>query len=379
MTQDTSLLATIGILAGPTGSMLIGSFLVVWIRFPKFFQAMMQNLSAGILISAIGSELFPLLQNGVESADKAPSDKEFYFGSITGFVVGMGFMFAIDFVVEFFEDDDDDDDGDGGGELNIGDDSKSNEEGLLDRTVTNLNREIPNMVETLSSLMEKVESGADEDTLDRIAHRAMFTIDKARRTLTKKIPLSDAARDEMNGHVKEIVDMVVNLKQIESNCKARKELNRISNKMKHLHDDHTDLRFSRWKTHALLKPVKNVQTVLPYSTIFAVTVDAAVDGILIGLALSAEHAAGISMAIATVIEMGVRSLSLRTLLHILTHNTTHSFSASHFHHKSRQARTHHSNTQSFVSYHLSSFWEVELSDMRSETHCRTIKVYLSDS
>ncbi len=37
--------------------------------------------------------------------------------------------------------------------------------------------------------------------------------------------------------------------------------------------------------------------------IFAVTVDAAVDGILIGLALSAEHAAGISMAIATIIEV----------------------------------------------------------------------------
>ena len=49
---------------------------------------------------------------------------------------------------------------------------------------------------------------------------------------------------------------------------------------------------------------KKCTTVLPYATIFAVTVDAAVDGILIGLALSAEHAAGISMAIATIIEMG---------------------------------------------------------------------------
>jgi len=97
--------------------------------------------------------------------------------------------------------------------------------------------------------------------------------------------------------------MVVKLKGVENSSNARRELTRISNKMKHLHDDHTDLRFSRWKTQAILTPAKNVQTVLPYATIFAVTVDAAVDGILIGLALSAEHAAGISMAIATIIEV----------------------------------------------------------------------------
>ena len=80
--------------------------MVLYVKFPKFFQAMMQNFSAGLLISAIGSELFPLLQNGVESADKTPTDTEFYVGTTSGFVIGIVFMFAIDFVVDLIEGDD---------------------------------------------------------------------------------------------------------------------------------------------------------------------------------------------------------------------------------------------------------------------------------
>ena len=127
-------------------------------------------------------------------------------------------MFAIDFVVDLIEDEDD--------EVVTPEESKSDLP-LLDRACTtcylNLNREIPNMVETLSSLQESIENGGDEDTLDRIAHRAMFTIDKARRTLTKKIPLDTAARNEMNGHVKEIVDMVVKLKELRTTVRTHVE------------------------------------------------------------------------------------------------------------------------------------------------------------
>ena len=317
MTKSTSLQSTILILAAPTLSMLVGSFIVLYVKFSKFFQAMMQNFSAGLLISAIGSELFPLLQNGVPSSNEEPSNFEFYCGTISGFVIGIVFMFAIDFVVDLIDEEED--------EVEKEEESKSAlSDGLLDRACTtcylNLSREIPNMVETLSSLQESIDNGSDEDSLDGIAHRAMYTIDKARRSLTKKIPLDTAARNEMSGHVKEIVNMVVKLKGVENNSKARRELIRISNKMKHLHDDHTDLRFSRWKSQAILAPAKNVQT-LPYATIFAVVVDAAVDGILIGLALSAEHAAGISMAIATVIEMGFLGVSFSAQIKSSTNST----------------------------------------------------------
>ena len=45
ITTSTSLGTTIMILAGPTLSMLVGSFMVLYVKFPKFFQAMMQNFS----------------------------------------------------------------------------------------------------------------------------------------------------------------------------------------------------------------------------------------------------------------------------------------------------------------------------------------------
>ena len=62
---------------------------------------MMQNFSAGLLISAIGSELFPLLQNGVPSSNEEPSNFEFYCGTMSGFVIGIVCMFAIEFVYKF--------------------------------------------------------------------------------------------------------------------------------------------------------------------------------------------------------------------------------------------------------------------------------------
>ena len=91
MTKSTSLQSTILILAAPTLSMLVGSFIVLYVKFSKFFQAMMQNFSAGLLISAIGSELFPLLQNGVPSSNEEPSNFEFYCGTISGLKINSAF------------------------------------------------------------------------------------------------------------------------------------------------------------------------------------------------------------------------------------------------------------------------------------------------
>ena len=73
----------------------------------------------------------------------------------------------------------------------------------------------------------------------------------------------------MNDHVKEIVDMVVKLKGIEESSNTASRVDKISNKMKHLHDDH-GLEIFEMENSGYSDTREKCTTVLPYATIFAV-------------------------------------------------------------------------------------------------------------
>ena len=94
MAKEAGLPLALAIIVAPTACMMIGSMLVLCVRFTKQFQASMQLFSAGILIAAIGNELFPLLNNGVEGK-QVPTDMESYVGVISGFAIGLFFMFGM--------------------------------------------------------------------------------------------------------------------------------------------------------------------------------------------------------------------------------------------------------------------------------------------
>ena len=132
----------------------------------------------------------------------------------------------------------------------------------------------------------------------------MFVIDKARRSLLPKAPLNEDAKQEMQTHIEDLRKQISLFKEQRTRAGVRASLKTISDMLKHIHDEHVDERFSRWK----IKPVPHEDAALseniPWATVFAVIVDSGVDGVLIGLALAAKEAAGISMAIATCIEMG---------------------------------------------------------------------------
>ena len=79
-------------------------------------QACFQNLSAGVLIAAIGNELFPLLRCGSPNSTSAPPEWASYVGLCGGMLVGLVFMFGIDGFLDSLEGDEDEDDEDGGSE-----------------------------------------------------------------------------------------------------------------------------------------------------------------------------------------------------------------------------------------------------------------------
>eukprot|EP00940_MAST-03C_sp_MAST-3C-sp2_P003156 g3156.t1 len=327
--MGVSLLTTVLVAAGPCLSMLVGSALVFFLRFSKIFQATFQNFSAGILLAAIGNELFPLANNGSAHATSPPTDAEVYVGQTAGFAVGLLFMFGIEHVVEYFggdENEEDDDDAESEGKHDEENDDREDPLLLPLRSARTVHTAVARIVsgggdvdKILVELSASVDDDAkDEDVLDEITHKLMYAVDRERRSLTKKTAISVDARDELREHVKEIRAILEEMKRkAKGGASVRAYLTKVSRKLRHLHDDHVDLRFSRWKLplapKLALVPSKVEGTTsianVPWTTVFAVTVDAAVDGVLIGLALSANRTAGISMSVATVIEMGFLGIS----------------------------------------------------------------------
>ena len=102
---------------------------------------------------------------------------------------------------------------------------------------------------------------------------------------------------------------------------ASASLRKLSALLTHLHEDHIETRFKRWKPLSPPPADAELSEEIPWATLFAVAVDATVDGILIGLSLSADKTAGLSMAIATCIEMAFLGLSFSATIQNVTRST----------------------------------------------------------
>ena len=85
----------LGFLVGlfPSVSMLSTSFLLFRLDVSSHVEASFQNFSAGLILSAVAGELFPLLAEGtqVESA----------VGEILGFAVGLTVVYGMEYVMSW--------------------------------------------------------------------------------------------------------------------------------------------------------------------------------------------------------------------------------------------------------------------------------------
>ena len=92
------------------------------------------------------------------------------------------------------------------------------------------------------------------------------------------------------------------------------QIQRASATLRRLHVHTSPMAFRRWGVHRTVTQAalqadfgpdrSSSQSRLPWGLVFAIAIDAAVDGMLIGLSTSTSAGAGMMMAIATFIEMG---------------------------------------------------------------------------
>jgi len=149
------------------------------------------------------------------------------------------------------------------------------------------------------------------EAIDETLHSLMYQTDRARRRL-KTEPLDEKNLRRMGEHIQELRENYTTILNTATTHAAGKALDAFEKTLGHLHDHSERTRFRRWKPeHHQGKPA--IESI-PWPLVFTVSVDAAVDGFLIGLAFSAAESAGWCMSIATSIEMGFLGLSFTATL-----------------------------------------------------------------
>jgi zinc transporter ZupT len=309
------------VVAAPALSMLLGSVFALVMRVPEKIQACSQNFSAGLLISAVAAELYPLM------SPKELSRGESITAVACGFAVGLAFMFGLDHLTEGDEDDEEQkEDGEKRRDSELPMDAKmSRLDSMLSAPMLNdeescraLGSYEPfasALVEDAGSLTKSVEEGK-RDTIDRTVHDTLFHVHQAERQLSLTGPLAVDDLERMKFHCGELQTDAEELGNKGELHKELRALKKFKATLKHIHK-HAERRagkFKRWQPAPMIQKQQTLDLSgnrdnIPWPLVAGVVADGAVDGLLIGLAFAASPGAGWAMSIATCIEMGFLGLS----------------------------------------------------------------------
>jgi len=167
-------------------------------------------------------------------------------------------------------------------------------------------------LKALQGQLHRLESsipGGSREEMDEIVHTLMYQCDRAKRQLNQPEPLDEHNLARIRFHTAELRTNLESLSAQPNLAGARKAIEAFDNTLQHLHQHAHRGAFRRWKPAPMPNKEKVLSEQLPTTLAFGVTVDAAVDGLLVGLAFTASKSAGWCMSIATCIEMCFLGLS----------------------------------------------------------------------
>jgi len=325
---------TLELMSAPSLCMMLGSAVFLCLSVSKKIQACFQNLSAGVLIAAIGNELFPLLRCGSPNSTSAPPEWASYVGLCGGMLVGLVFMFGIDGFLDSLEGDEDEDDEDGGSEgtpltetapkaTYDAEAAGSHDEAdcenkdhytgkLKDRMVKNLA-----VLDTNLKALEDVTNkpNVNRGEIDKAVHAVINTVDTGLRQVTLKKQLTSGELKKLQRQVQTLKELAVEANgKVDTLKAARLVLEALEEAAEECHANVMRKKLAKWSSEIVATPVDERRPAdesaqIPWGQVIGTTIDGCVDGLLIGLSYSASTTAGVSMAIATCIEMGFLGLS----------------------------------------------------------------------
>lgn len=329
MTEAASgagILGVMGITSMPATFMAFGSLAVNLSEPSERMQARMQHLSAGLLIGAVITEIFPILKarlSGTE--DRAKISWVDLGAALIGFTAALILMYGLKAM-----------DGDEEEDEHAKKPSPSNQVPLLrdeafssavqpsaekesssiwfqsaaEEESGKLNMAFARLQahsSALSRLVEKDE--VDREAVDEEVHGIDFLVDSVRRLCRGAEPIDTRNAARLRYHVDVLIHDVEKLKKIDpvQTSAIDGQLRSTAATLRHIHLHAERGTFRRWGPRPLHKgeeAEEEQEGALPKGIICAVVVDSAVDGMLIGLAASVASASGWLMAIATSMEMG---------------------------------------------------------------------------
>ncbi|CAE8620469.1 unnamed protein product [Polarella glacialis] len=313
------------ITAFPAVTMSLGSAAVSAGRPSERLQARMQHLSAGLLIGAVTTEIFPILRRQLVTPP-APGDTSggpsihwlHLFCATLGFGLALVLMYSLKSLAAEGDEDDEDPEAriDRLGSFQHG----SFQEPFLPSTLeaieesSRLRLSFDRLQASAGSLTGLVaRDEVDREAVDEEIHNIEFLLDSSRRVCRGAEPIDRRNASRLRHHVSELIQGTDKLRLMDPRKPAEVDgqLQLTAETVRHIHSHAERATFRRWAVYrpATVEEVPQASTArgagaLPLGMILAVIVDSAVDGMLIGLAGAVASASGWLLAMATAIEMG---------------------------------------------------------------------------
>jgi len=321
----------------PTLCMVLGSAAISLNEPSAQVQACFQNLSAGLLIGAVVTDIFPMLKEQLSVDTEAPELQ--YAAAVLGFVAALLLMYGLEALNE-----------EGGGDDKASSAVLRTRSGSLDSVLSLLHesdlqqpflvgaeeeqtqfrsavRRLVDGAESLSKLVS--QDNVDREELDRQVHGMEAMLHSARRMCRGAEPIDKHNSLRLRFHAGELVANVAVLQEIEpiEFAKFDRQLAVLTGTLRHIHKHAERATFRRWgpplrirKEHeeqqkdVIKEDTELSDATIPSSFLVAVMVDSVVDGMLIGLASAVCLSSGMLMAMATAIEMGFLGYSFAITL-----------------------------------------------------------------
>lgn len=304
----------------PAVSMAAGSAAVSMAAPSETLQARMQRFSAGLLVGAVVTEIFPILkerllqpQVGGSSADhNALNLNRISWSDMTAAVLGFSAALVLLYSVKAIDLEGDnsiseaESPGTGrcGSENNVWLQARGDGD---EETSMKLQMWLGRLQCHASALSKLAQAPyVDRDAVDEELHGMDFLVDSARRLCRGAEPMDRRSISRLRNVVSDLINDVEKLRtmNIRKVQETENQLRVAKTSLMKVHCIAERATFRRWGPQVPVISEEQLIDKVPVGLVVAVIVDAVIDGMLIGLAGAVSISSGRLMATATTFEMG---------------------------------------------------------------------------
>lgn len=309
--HGASALENLATTAVPSLAMMLGSAAVSMTEPSETLQARLQRFSAGLLVGAVVSEIFPILKQHLVSADSAAHGiQSVSLSNMSAAVLGFGAAILLMYGLKAL---DLEAAGSGGAEEKEGEDGGHCdqqhvwlERGGDEESSTKLRIWLVRLQAHTAALRRLADADqVNREAVDEEVHGIDFLVDSARRLCRGAEPMDRHNAKRLRRLVAGLLDDIGQLQQFDVSQvrEIDRQLRIAGTSLLKVHSVAEHATFRRWGPQPLPNKPAQAPTVA-WGHVLAVTVDSIIDGMLIGLAGSVSCTSGWLMAAATTFEMG---------------------------------------------------------------------------